>query len=397
MNRDFVNIMAFGVGLCLAAMLLISPYARASVVLVPSVSGYSAASGGYRAPAGSFTFAPAANVGSYGASGVVNVGGKAVTVPASLRMASNAGQFIKSGLKLNPWAIAGTLAAGWLIDQGLSYVDGQGWQLASPNNQQFPESWVTGCANYGYPFQAGTLHVTVLSEPLSGIPAGNAACVGNYLTSYSPDGREAVAVNYGPYQLVPYPATDDDWDALPDPSPDLAPELPYAPYMPDGAPVDAPNYDFAPMSVPVGEPYTKPDGSTAQPMAKVSPNGDAVTVDTYEQPLTDAQGNPVPDPQPVDTAEPTPDHCAANPSTVGCTQLGTPSAAEPLNTLEVPVSVDTTSVGGAGSCPADVTTSIYGITWSYQPVCDFASAIRPLIIGFAWLSFAYIVVGAVRT
>lgn len=386
MNRDFVNIMAFGVGLVLAAMLLISPYARAATVAVPTVSGYSAASGSYRAPAGSFTFAPAANSGSYGASGVVNVGGKAVTVPASMRLASNAGQFAKSAMRVNPWAIAGTLAAGWLIDQGLEYVNGE-WvrnlSLITTNAYQCP----------------GPATWDSIKACLEGCPAG-VPCGGVWDIQQDPQYITYNGAGYYFWQhdsTVVEPMPLEDWDALPDPLPDVAPELPYAPYMPDGAPVDVPNYDFAPMSVPVGEPYTKPDGSTAQPMAKISPNGDAVTVDTYEQPLTDSQGNPVPDPQPVDTAEPTPDHCAANPSTVGCTQLGAPSAAEPLNTLEVPVNVDTTAVGGAGSCPADVTTSIYGITWSYQPVCDFASAIRPLIIGFAWLSFAYIVVGAVRT
>jgi len=33
------------------------------------------------------------------------------------------------------------------------------------------------------------------------------------------------------------------------------------------------------------------------------------------------------------------------------------------------------------------------ITMSYQPYCDFASGINPLIITFAWLSAGLLVIG----
>jgi hypothetical protein len=167
--------------------------------------------------------------------------------------------------------------------------------------------------------------------------------------------------------------------------------------MPEGVPVGAPDYDFAPYQTPLGEPYTKPDGSTAQPMASVSPNGDSITVDTYDQPLTDSNGQPVPNPTPQDTPEPAPDPdiCQKNPDSLMCAALGTPPAAETVPTTSLPVDATVTPIGGAGTCPASVSLP-HGITWSYQPICDFASAIRPFIIGFAWLSFSYIVVGAIK-
>jgi hypothetical protein len=152
------------------------------------------------------------------------------------------------------------------------------------------------------------------------------------------------------------------------------------------------------MTVPVGEPYSKPDGSTAQPMAKISPNGDMVTVDTYDQPLTDPQGNPLPDAAPQDTLEPAPDPdiCAKNPDSLMCAKLGTIPEAELVPTTELPIDATVTSVGGQGQCPANVSLP-HGITWSYEPICNFASAIKPFILGFAWLTFAFIVAGVSRS
>lgn len=43
---------------------------------------------------------------------------------------------------------------------------------------------------------------------------------------------------YAPLTVFPSrPATDEDWDALPDPLPAVGAELPYAPYMPSGVAV----------------------------------------------------------------------------------------------------------------------------------------------------------------
>jgi hypothetical protein len=373
--------------------MIFSTASFAALSLSPVVPGYSAASASYRASAGSFTMA-AANSG-FIQPAVVNVGGKAITVPATLRMASNAGQFAKNAMKLNPWAIAGTLALPWLIDYGLEWIEGQGWVKTIPGGYY----WST---NISYPLkpsaqEAANYHCLTtwgVNTHYAGVFVDathyNFGCF-----SDGSNGSQAVARESQPD--ISNPATDADWDALPDPLPSVAPELPYAPYMPEGVPVGAPDYDFAPYQTPLGEPYTKPDGSTAQPMASVSPNGDSITVDTYDQPLTDSNGQPVPNPTPQDTPEPAPDPdiCQKNPDSLMCAALGTPPAAETVPTTSLPVDATVTPIGGAGTCPASVSLP-HGITWSYQPICDFASAIRPFIIGFAWLSFSYIVVGAIK-
>lgn len=381
------NLIAFLFGWLIAAAILI-PQAHAAVSVRPTVPGYSA--GLYSAASGSFT--TAANAASYGASGVVSVGGKAITMPATLRMAANAGQFAKNAMRLNPWGIAGTLAAGWLLDHLMS-TDGSTWYTVvqpyydTGTQQLHPSLDALFAAR-----RTGSV-TDVRCRP--GDDAGNGCYLDVYSSTYSSWSQTtSQALPQGAPVLEP--ADEQDWDNLPDPLPFVAPELPYAPYMPEGVPVDAPSYDFAPYSVPVGEPYSKPDGSTAQPMARVSPNGDSVTIDTYDQPLTDTSGQPVPNPTPQDTPEPSPSECERHPSTIGCAEFGT-AAPEVVPTTVIPVNPSVVPVGGAGSCPADITTSIYGLTWSYQPICDFASAIRPLIIGFAWLAFAYIVAGTVRT
>lgn len=388
MNEQ-TQLKAFVAFLFVFSVMALSQTVHAAMAMTPMVSGYSSSSGTYSAPSGSFS--TAANSASYGSTGVISVGGKPITVPASLRMASNAGQMAVAGMKATPWGLVGTLAAGFLLDQGLKYVDGQGWLVETKPEGQF------------YPAGTCPINATFPCYTTGPHPPDNTSqCISsggsNYGVFNSGSGWQGYCVISPAHQWPTRPATQPDWDALPDPLPVVAPELPYAPYMPEGVPVEAPEFDFAPFTAPLGSPYTKPDGSTAQPSAKVSPNGDQVTVDTFDQPLTDPQGDPVPNPQPQDTPEPAPESktdCDKYPTNIGCSKYGDIPAAETLPTLTVPVSPSVTPVGTAGMCPSSVV--VGPVTWSYQPFCDFASAIRPLIIGFAWLSFAFIVVGAVRT
>lgn len=51
---------------------------------------------------------------------------------------------------------------------------------------------------------------------------------------------------------------------------------------------------------------------------------------------------------------------------------------------------------GSGSCPSPKTVSLSSgnFSLSYQPICDFANAARPIVILFAFLAAAYILAGA---
>lgn len=415
-----INLRALGLFIFVFVALSLSTATFAALALVPNVPGYSASSGGYRAPAGSFT--AAANGSSYGTTGTSTISGKPITVPANLRMASNAGQFAKNAMRLNPWAIAGTLAAGWLIDQGLEYIDGS-WQKTVPDPAPIANYYwdvaysgpVTDACNASNSCSWSQSQSAVVSDFAavnpntsnftwaSGVSTGSTTATADL--SFTQSGKNYVqrfsftAVAPRPDEKSPFP--DADWDSLPDPIPVVAPELPFAPYMPDGAPVEKPNYDFVPFSTPIGEPYTKPDGSTAQPMAKVSPNGDAITVDTYDQPLTSPDGTPVADPVPQDTPEPAPDQptqCDKFPESLGCAELGTVEDSVLPTEQRSIASISPVSVGGVGSCPAPLTTLFMGhtITMSWDLPCQAAGMLKPLILALAWLSAGVIFIGGVR-
>jgi hypothetical protein len=166
-------------------------------------------------------------------------------------------------------------------------------------------------------------------------------------------------------------------------------------------PVDSPIYN--PVTVEIGDPYTKPDGSTAQPMAQVSPasNGQ-VTIDTFDQPLTDPQGNPTPTAPPVDTPEEQPQgptDCEKFPTSVGCTDLGTPSAGELMPHSEVPLSFNPVSLPTNATCPAPITVGGFGSSYTieYDAACSYASGIRPVAIAVAYITALFIIFGVPRS
>lgn len=390
--KEKTQLQVFLVFLFIVASMALAQASFAAVVLTPAVAGYSASAGRFASAAGSFTMT-AANDG-YIAQSVVNVAGKAVTLPATLRMAANAGQIATAGMRLNPWGIAATLALPWLLDKGLSYVNGQ-WLKAqpvsgSPYTYGGVDAWPSstsgdycGCSTQPSPSCNG-----VYSTAPGGFgPYGGCDC-GSAATWISHDLGSGCAV---PKTASSVPATDSDWAALPDPLPAVAPELPYAPYLPEGVPVSQP--EFSPSDVPLGNPYTKPDGSTAQSRAKISPAGDGqVTVSTYELQVTDAQGQPVSNPTPQATPDQQPDPCDQHPERLGCMPAGTDSFAVP--TSSVPLSFTPEAAPFSGTCPAPI--SVLGQSISFQSSCDAMTMIRPLVLAFAAVMAAFILLDTFR-
>ena len=51
---------------------------------------------------------------------------------------------------------------------------------------------------------------------------------------------------------------------------------------------------------------------------------------------------------------------------------------------------------GAGVCPAPLHFTVGGqvITWNWQKFCDQLSIVKPLLLAYAWLSAAFIMLGA---
>ncbi|WP_298206231.1 virulence factor TspB C-terminal domain-related protein [Acidovorax sp.] len=383
--------------------ILLPQLANASAVIRPSITGYSPTTGYIRTVAP--LAATAANDG-FVTSGLVNIGGRSVTIPASLRMAANAGTIATSAMRLNPTLIVGTLAAGWLLDQGLQYLDDQ-WMVpggvdAYPGFPGYGYSSCT-CSFTGCAGSESYVRSVITSNGTYGI--NSASCAGNGFTcefqAYDADtvqwnrtdpfGRLTSYSCTGQPDQPLAPASDDYWNNLPSPLPSILPELPSAPYMPEGVPVDAP--EFEPASVPIGDPYTRPDGSTAQPMAKITPAGDGqITVDTYDQPLTDPAGNPVPQAPPEDTPEPERDPCLDNPDRLGCLPAGTDTFPVPQGSIEFTFTPEANPF--TGGCPAPI--SVLGHSISYQPACDAMGLVRPIVLGIASILAAYIFIGAFR-
>ena len=193
-------------------------------------------------------------------------------------------------------------------------------------------------------------------------------------------------------------------------------------------PVEAPilNPDPAlvpkPMLVPVGDPVPVPlpDPNTAnepqtytQPVVKVSPSptvSDPWRVDVTPKDITST--NPVPVPDPATDPSPAPDPSATSadtppglcdqyPDILACAKprLGDLEPMELANeSRALAIAKDDGWGPSNGSCPAARTAVVMGqsISMPMTGICDFASAIRPIMIGLAWFSAALVFFGLGR-
>lgn len=90
--------------------------------------------------------------------------------------------------------------------------------------------------------------------------------------------------------------------------------------------------------------------------------------------------------------------CEKNPDTLGCQDLGgTVPSSDPISHYDVPITWNYTSFGSGGSCPADIPAlTQINASWSFQPVCDFASGLRPILVALAFLLAGRIVLGGIK-
>ena len=99
----------------------------------------------------------------------------------------------------------------------------------------------------------------------------------------------------------------------------------------------------------------------------------------------------------VGIKEPDKTDCEKNPNSIGCSEFGSVSDSE-LERKELEGTVSPVDMGGGGQCPAPVGVTVRGsrIELSFEPACDYARAIRPIILALAWLTAGFILIGAVR-
>lgn len=398
-------------------VVVFSQASNAAFVATPTVDGLS---GGTYKPLS----IPALTGTNFQATGKVLINGKLVPIPGYIPPASTAAQAAKTSLWSNP-LLVGAFLLGWAEDAGLSAdVVNHAWIKTVAASGGDPSSTAAMCylqnmPGTGYASNADLACDEVISLQSNYCPTFNAggSCVsaGSLSSSSSyvygqttrvwngssfdlvDSNITVTAFTEGPLTETPTtaPATEADFNALPSPPPEALAEL--APQV--GVPVDSPV--FEPADIAVGDPFTRPDGSTAEPRAKISPQSDGkVAIDTYDLPLTTPTGDPVTNPTPQDTTEapPSESQCDKYPGSLGCANLDQPTAENLGSELRDIASITPVAVGGPGSCPAPLTGSFLGqpIEFSLDPLCTYANALRPLVLSLAWLSAGVIFIGGVR-
>lgn len=86
--------------------------------------------------------------------------------------------------------------------------------------------------------------------------------------------------------------------------------------------------------------------------------------------------------------------CDKFPNSAGCLELGAPPTGDEVGTKAIDSAITPVSMGSS-ACPSDVNLP-KGAKFSWAPVCEFATDLRPVIIALAWLAAAFIVLGFSR-
>lgn len=197
------------------------------------------------------------------------------------------------------------------------------------------------------------------------------------------------------------------------PAPGPLPQTPAAPrpwFVPQGDPVPNPNYNPSAPTSPENQPYIRP-GVNIRPSPTLDEpwRVDLQPVDrpqTNPEPVPDDQLNPEPNPDNPDNPtndQPKPEDqqslCEKHPDIVACAKMDEVEP-EDVQNEQKDLSI-TPSAGwesGAATCPAPVTRQVAGLTleMQWQPFCDLATGIRPVILALAWVAAAMMVIGVAR-
>ena len=172
-----------------------------------------------------------------------------------------------------------------------------------------------------------------------------------------------------------------------------------------------------PATLPAPAPTTttttkvNPDGSTTTTTTTttktptVTYTGDKIDVaekdktTTEEKTCTDtvtctAPTKPKPDEETDKPAPEETDLCKLHPDILACVKVAKPGELEPTpvpnDVKNLQITPDQGWGPSAGTCPAPKTAQVMGVSLEmpFTMLCDFASAIKPLFIAFAWLSAA---------
>lgn len=412
---------------------------------------------GFGGSAGNWTFAPSANDVRYGGTAYspnalrVPVPGSAATMPAAYRFAANAPRIAAAAIFMNPYVRAGVGIAAWLGVAKLIWDDAEGlWREERPKSDFGYYEWYSNgkgpFSDPGAACSAGVSSVVTSSRYAYAGYEMNGLTLANCLV------KDTASPNSQPYYIVSANGAEKSAQScpsgwIPSPAGCLSPQLQQPDFveklnppnsanpMPQTVPWELPK----PTPLPVEQPVINPD-SVPNPVPRplFVPTGDPVPNPQYDpnaapgpdnqpwiQPGVRVNPSPTPDQpwrvdlqpvnRPVSGPEPMPgpdsenppnldkpseeqiDFCVKNPDVLACQKLDEPNSEE-LPASEKPISISPDGGWGAdnASCPAPKQITVQGraIPIPFDLFCTWASGMRPIIIAMAWLSAAFILLGA---
>lgn len=409
-------------GLSVAAALGCFQVAHAGYAQATPPAGWSAGGGA----GGAFTGTKAANGATFLSSSVttnasLNVGGRAVSIPATMRFAANAPRLAAAAVMMNPYVRTAAAVAGWLGLAGLvydqasglwtkpdtSYPVSDGYEYQAIFHPNTPGPWlssaleackaaVTAYGMFGSVFYSFNGVMCTLKRTAPGWGDTVSTSVGKRTATSCPSGwyvtpagcvqtpqPKTVTQQEGIDELIKHPMPAQVPRHIPEPLPVELPE--YQPmFIPTGNPVPNPSYNPSQPVSPSNQPFVQP-GVKVEPAPSPSAPWQ-VDVKPVNRPTESPTGSPEPTTEPgTDTpredGKEDRDFCDKHPESLACTELDTPEGEIPKSTFEVSYSIENS--WGNGSCPSDKYATIAGRSikvYDWAQTCDYvATHVRPIL------------------
>lgn len=402
--------------------------------LAPPV-GWSAGSGLASGAGGTFSFGNAANSaylvnGTVRTNAALSVGGRAVSVPATMRFSANASRIAAVAIYANPALRTAVTVAGWLLAAKLVWDESKGAWRESRDTSTL-QWYANGLGPFAEPEAACKAGFPPTSsryvfDSVRHVSSSAANCVwaDTALNNRTYENGSVTSDNTGPGECptgwtqtpagclspaLDQPTFTDKVAAQPMP-PALPSDVPYPLpvdfpeiqplFIPTGNPVNNPSYDPSKPLSPGNQPWNQP-GVRVVP-APVPGSPWQVDLQPVDRPV--ATPNPDPNPKPDTNNNPEdkpndkdPGLCDMYPDIVACAKLDEPSSKD-LQNIEKPISITPDAGWGSedAACPSPRVLNVQGqqIAIPFDLFCTYMQGMRPIIIAMAWLSAAFILIGA---
>lgn len=434
----------------IAAALLFSGSSHAFFVTAATPAGWVAGAGGAATQAAASVqswIATSEGIAAARVSSAVNVAGRTVSLPALLRLAPTASRVAAAAAFGNPvtMLVAATALAYYMqSDYFIDPVDTI-WK-----KRVNVEVCATNCFEYAVPAsvpqwsrtQGGACTAYLAYGPNwanGAIPVRGGTVVNGQCTYeigyYIGTGRaywEARVSSITSRPIPPYdnsytvPATEQEFITEFEPK-KLTPEVitAWPQELPLVLPVEKPILNPSPLPETLPQPLRVPQSNPVEvtpatnpktytiPVIDINPantNAQPWQVDIVTKTITSTSAEPLPETAPVpvtptpnpDGSTPTetptekqPDLCDLYPDILACAkpELDTPKE-DKINEQKVNVAITPDGGwGSGGSCPAPRHINGANVDFEFTGICDFMTGIRPVVLAFAWLAAAMILIG----